>query len=791
MMIGNNQNFQNLDIEDEEYQEPTDEGKFILFKVLNQTLEILSYAQELGMNIHEDRDLLWICEEGVRLNSYLNISQLTAPLPNPWRMIQDKQGAVQYFNTETGQIQNEHPLDEHYRQLYLREKAKKLQLLNQEQNRGQNWGGSSGIGAHLNQPLAANNNNSFLTSQNNAHDAQVQRILQEQIKILDQDYKESIEHIDKNFELKKQEILKQNEKEIEAEKQKWDLYKKEEERKIKLEQDMHIDAQITLFKEKLHQEEERERLQIQKDSETQLRQYEKEQEEKYIREKQTLEESYARIRKTLEETEKERYEFELEKFRKDQGRTLDSKKTDIEKLKNEKRKIQGEYNQQVESLRREMEKNFDKEKRDQEELLRQDIEQIEKEEQQKYERKVEQMKRDMQTNGLGGNSHELEIQQYKEELEEEYELAIREYKKQLEDQLQQEEEKWEKKRQRELKDYEQILIDQHEQDLKRKQQKLQLSKENEERELELIKLRIDQMYQDQVESYRKQQMMKYEKERRLFEDEKRKRMQDIQSSIDKLNIASSDKEKLRHEIDNLNREQKDLQKKIQSYEEDLDNEKSKKRQLERDINELNIQLNSKKAIGDDSQRVQYIKDEISKKQVEIQQAQRQYKDLIESKFDNFSSISPPKNEVKDNANIQKLEQEMKQIKELLMQHNSTKANDGVRKQTRFQDMLEEVHNYDKENSDDNADYDRDTTHMKEYIHKERAVLKDLKRKIDQDKADLRRDKKSAEDYKYSDPSAYRQRIQLLDRVQQNIERKIDEFNDRFAKLQDAEKLSKQ
>jgi len=52
-----------------------------------------------------------------------------------------------------------------------------------------------------------------------------------------------------------------------------------------------------------------------------------------------LEESYNRIRKTLEETEKERYDFELEKFRKDQGRTLDSKKTDIDKLKNEKRKI--------------------------------------------------------------------------------------------------------------------------------------------------------------------------------------------------------------------------------------------------------------------------------------------------------------------------------------------------------------------------------------------------------------------------------------------------------------------
>ena len=47
---------------------------------------------------------------------------------------------------------------------------------------------------------------------------------------------------------------------------------------------------------------------------------------------------------------------------------------------------------------------------------------------------------------------------------------------------------------------------------------------------------------------------KYEKERRLFEDEKKKRLNDIQQSIEKLNIASSDKEKLKHEIDTLNRE---------------------------------------------------------------------------------------------------------------------------------------------------------------------------------------------------------------------------------------------
>jgi hypothetical protein len=53
------------------------------------------------------------------------------------------------------------------------------------------------------------------------------------------------------------------------------------------------------------------------------------------------------------------------------------------------------------------------------------------------------------------------------------------------------------------------------------------------------------MYADQIESYQKQMQSKYEKERRIFEEEKRRRLQDIQSSIDKLNISSSDKDKLR------------------------------------------------------------------------------------------------------------------------------------------------------------------------------------------------------------------------------------------------------
>ena len=180
---------------------------------------------------------------------------------------------------------------------------------------------------------------------------------------------------------------------------------------------------------------------------------------------------------------------------------------------------------------------------------------------------------------------------------------------------------------------------------------------------------MDQMYQDQVESFRRSLQAKYEQERRLFEEEKRRRIQDIQSSIEKLNITSGDKDKLKQEIQALNNEQGDLSAKIQEIEEELEGENTKKRQLERDINELSIQINAQKAGGsgkDESQRVGWLREELAKKQVDITSAQRQYKELLEQKFE--GTYSPSKQAARgpqESLNVLKLEQEMKQIKDIL------------------------------------------------------------------------------------------------------------------------------
>ena len=107
--------------------------------------------------------------------------------------------------------------------------------------------------------------------------------------------------------------------------------------------------------------------------------------EKFENEKQSLVQYYERIRKTVEESEQERFDFEIEKFQKQQNKLLESKKVDIDKLKAEKRKVQLEYDEQIDQMKRDMERKLEREKRDMHDATVREIEEIEREEKQKYE----------------------------------------------------------------------------------------------------------------------------------------------------------------------------------------------------------------------------------------------------------------------------------------------------------------------------------------------------------------------------------------------------------------------
>ncbi|KAJ3025568.1 UNVERIFIED_CONTAM: hypothetical protein HDU68_006995 [Siphonaria sp. JEL0065] len=84
---------------DENY-EPTDD-------------EVLEYARFLGMDEENDKHLFWIARESLK-----------APLPKDWKPCQSDDGNIYYFNFSTGESIWDHPCDEHYRQLYEREKKK-------------------------------------------------------------------------------------------------------------------------------------------------------------------------------------------------------------------------------------------------------------------------------------------------------------------------------------------------------------------------------------------------------------------------------------------------------------------------------------------------------------------------------------------------------------------------------------------------------------------------------------------------------------------------------------------
>lgn len=84
--------------------------------------EILEYAKFLGMDLQKDRDLFYIAKEGLK-----------APLPEPWKPCQTRDGEIYYFNFETGDSTWDHPCDEYYKKMYEREKQKKNERLMQSQ----------------------------------------------------------------------------------------------------------------------------------------------------------------------------------------------------------------------------------------------------------------------------------------------------------------------------------------------------------------------------------------------------------------------------------------------------------------------------------------------------------------------------------------------------------------------------------------------------------------------------------------------------------------------------------
>jgi len=91
----------------------------------------------------------------------------------------------------------------------------------------------------------------------------------------------------------------------------------------------------------------------------------------------------------------------------------------------------------------------------------------------------------------------------------------------------------------------------------------------------------------------------------------------------------------------------------------------------------------------------------------------------------------------------------------------------------------------KENSDGHIN--SSGADLKEYLKREKNEIKDLQSRLEDDKRLYKQDKREADTLKHTDPSAYRQRMQVLEKVKESIERQIDKVNTRIAKVKEMER----
>ena len=184
---------------------------------------------------------------------------------------------------------------------------------------------------------------------------------------------------------------------------------------------------------------------------------------------------------------------------------------------------------------------------------------------------------------------------------------------------------------------------------------------------------------------------------------------------------------MRHELENLSHEQRVLQTKIDELEREVEGERTKKRAAERELNELNISINQKKLLGgQESSKVQWLRDEIVKKNTQLSAANREYKQVLETRTENVISGQAPRSAYADNTHINKLESEITDIKSMLNEY-------GLKSNERHinTNLL----------SDDNEEnLQHNSGSSKDFVREQKQAIKDQQEKVEKAKQQYKLDK---------------------------------------------------
>lgn len=103
-----------------------------------QEQEIEDYARFLGMDPDQtiDREFMWIAKQG-----------LMEPVPEPWQAMKDQNDNIVYVNKKTEQETHQHPCDDLYRQLFIKERSEYVKKM---------YGGADNVPAKIQHLLVQN-----------------------------------------------------------------------------------------------------------------------------------------------------------------------------------------------------------------------------------------------------------------------------------------------------------------------------------------------------------------------------------------------------------------------------------------------------------------------------------------------------------------------------------------------------------------------------------------------------------------------------------------------------------
>ena len=167
-----------------------------------------------------------------------------------------------------------------------------------------------------------------------------------------------------------------------------------------------------------------------------------------------------------------------------------------------------------------------------------------------------------------------------------------------------------------------------------------------------------------------------------------------------------------------------MQTKVSELELELESERAKKRQIDREISEMQIHQNTQQ----ETSRTQWLKEEIVKKNAQIASANRELRSMMETR-----EAAP-----RSADNLQRLESELMEIKHMLA---------DVGQRNKIPNILEQF-------SDENS---QPFDNSQDQIKYQKQQIKEMQEKIEQAKAQYKLDRTAVEDLRLKDPALYRKK----------------------------------